>query len=61
MFGDLVIVCVSVTHLDDTDSSDLIYYVLLRAVDHLFVDFNRYPGEYPDVIEMDIPALKVSR
>jgi len=43
---------------DDADSCDLIYYVLLRAIDRFFIDFNRYPGEYSDMIEVDIPSLK---
>jgi hypothetical protein len=45
--------------LEDTDSYELVNYVLLRAVDRFYIDFNRYPGEYKDFIEMDIPLLKV--
>jgi amyloid beta precursor protein binding protein 1 len=44
--------------LDDADSEDLVYYILLRAVDRFFVDSNRFPGEYDDLIEPDIPAMK---
>jgi amyloid beta precursor protein binding protein 1 len=44
--------------LDDGDSDDLIYYILLRAVDRFYAESNRFPGEYDDLIEPDIPTLK---
>lgn len=54
-------VCISASHLDDCDDDDVVYYVLLRAVDRFFSEFNKYPGFYKDAVDFDIPNLKVSR
>ncbi|KAK2143283.1 hypothetical protein LSH36_857g00105 [Paralvinella palmiformis] len=45
-------------HLEDTDDDDLVFYVMLRAVDRFFTEYNRYPGYDMDTVESDIPKLK---
>lgn len=44
--------------LDDVDSEDFIYYILLRAVDRFYAASNHFPGEYDDLVEPDIHVLK---
>ncbi|XP_021352742.1 NEDD8-activating enzyme E1 regulatory subunit-like isoform X1 [Mizuhopecten yessoensis] len=49
------------SHIADEDSDDeVVFYVLLRAVDKFYEEFNRFPGWYNDQVEPDIPRLKVS-
>ncbi|XP_060084500.1 NEDD8-activating enzyme E1 regulatory subunit-like isoform X2 [Ylistrum balloti] len=49
------------SHIADEDSDDeVVFYVLLRAVDRFYEEFNRFPGCYNDQVEPDIPRLKVS-
>ncbi|XP_069112998.1 NEDD8-activating enzyme E1 regulatory subunit-like isoform X3 [Argopecten irradians] len=49
------------SHIADEDSDDeVVFYVLLRAVDKFYEEFNRYPGWYNDQVEPDIPRLKAS-
>lgn len=43
---------------DCEEEEDVIYYVLLRAVDRFYSEWNRYPGYYADTTETDIPQLK---
>ena len=47
------------TQLEDTDENDLVYYVLLRAVDRFRTEYSKFPGYYRDSMEADIPKLKV--
>lgn len=42
------------------EDEDVLYYVLLRAADRFYAEWNRYPGYYEDTIETDIPQMKVS-
>lgn len=44
-------------HLDNPDS-EIVFYVLLRAVDRFFAEYGRYPGYYNDEVEPDIVKLK---
>ena len=46
-------------HLEDTDDDDLVFYILLRAVDRFYSQYSKYPGCYGDSMEADIPKLKV--
>ena len=47
--------------LDDMDNNDnVVYYVLLRAVDRFYSQMNRYPGLYDEHVELDIPVVKVT-
>ncbi|GAB6020415.1 NEDD8-activating enzyme E1 regulatory subunit [Chamberlinius hualienensis] len=45
-------------HLDNPDS-EIVFYVLLRAVERFFIQYGRYPGHYNDQVETDIVKLKV--
>ncbi|KAK2186473.1 hypothetical protein NP493_199g06076 [Ridgeia piscesae] len=45
-------------HLEDTDDDDLVFYILLRAVDRFYSQYSKYPGCYGDSMEADIPKLK---
>ncbi|XP_013393468.1 NEDD8-activating enzyme E1 regulatory subunit isoform X2 [Lingula anatina] len=47
-----------VGNIEESDEDDAIWYILLRAVDKFYADFNRYPGVYDDQVEADIPKLK---
>lgn len=40
------------------EDEDVLYYVLLRAADRFYAEWNRYPGYYEDTIETDIPQMK---
>ncbi|KAI8801063.1 hypothetical protein BJ742DRAFT_839107 [Cladochytrium replicatum] len=42
----------------DQDSDDVIYYILLRAVDKFYTTHNRYPGALEDDVDDDIGHLK---
>lgn len=46
------------SHLDNPDS-EMVWYVLLRAVGRFYSEYNRYPGYYADDVETDIVNLKV--
>ena len=50
---------VAAMHLEDTDDDDLVFYILLRAVDRFYSQYSKYPGCYGDSMEADIPKLKV--
>ncbi|CAN7992646.1 unnamed protein product, partial [Ixodes hexagonus] len=47
------------TNLDSPDS-EMVYYVMLRAVDRFYGEYNRYPGYFEDQLETDINKLKTS-
>ncbi|CAN7989608.1 unnamed protein product [Ixodes pacificus] len=47
------------TNLDSPDS-EMVYYVMLRAVDRFYNEYNRYPGFFEDQLETDISKLKSS-
>uniref|UniRef100_A0A147BSN8 NEDD8-activating enzyme E1 regulatory subunit n=1 Tax=Ixodes ricinus TaxID=34613 RepID=A0A147BSN8_IXORI len=47
------------TNLDSPDS-EMVYYVMLRAVDRFYNEYNRYPGFFEDQLETDISKLKTS-
>lgn len=44
--------------IEDTDNCDTVFYVLLRAVDRFYSEYNRYPGYYDDQVETDVSNLK---
>lgn len=44
-------------HLDNPDS-EMVFYVLLRATDRFYTEYNRYPGYFNDQVEPDIVKLK---
>uniref|UniRef100_T1JKN5 NEDD8-activating enzyme E1 regulatory subunit n=1 Tax=Strigamia maritima TaxID=126957 RepID=T1JKN5_STRMM len=46
-----------VMHLDNPDS-EIVFYVLLRAVDRFHLEYSRYPGCFNDEVEPDIIKLK---
>ncbi|KAH9493174.1 NEDD8-activating enzyme E1 regulatory subunit [Bulinus truncatus] len=41
-----------------SESDDTVLYVLLRAADRFFTEYNRYPGYFDDTVDADIPKLK---
>ncbi|XP_045138460.1 NEDD8-activating enzyme E1 regulatory subunit-like [Portunus trituberculatus] len=45
-------------HLENPES-DLVWYVMLRAVDQFHSEFRAYPGYFQDQVETDIVRLKV--
>lgn len=45
-------------HLDDEDTDDAVFYILLRAVDMFYDSYNSYPGYYSDQVESDVVKLK---
>lgn len=47
------------TSLDSPDS-EIIFYLMLRAADHFYSQYNRYPGFFEDQLETDISKLKAS-
>jgi len=53
------VLVVAAMHLEDTDDDDLVFYILLRAVDRFYSQYSKYPGCYGDSMEADIPKLKV--
>ncbi|XP_076370539.1 nedd8-activating enzyme E1 regulatory subunit APP-BP1 isoform X2 [Tachypleus tridentatus] len=46
-----------VMHLNNPDS-EMVFYVMLRAVDRFYTEFNRFPGYFDDQVEPDIIKLK---
>lgn len=44
--------------LEQNPDSEVVYYVILRAVDRFQTDFNVYPGGDEDQVEPDIGRLK---
>ncbi|XP_071784936.1 NEDD8-activating enzyme E1 regulatory subunit-like [Asterias amurensis] len=44
-------------HLENPDS-EVVFYVLLRAADRFYNQYNRYPGSYDDQVEADTYKLK---
>ncbi|RXG60580.1 NEDD8-activating enzyme E1 regulatory subunit [Armadillidium vulgare] len=46
------------THLENPES-DIVWYVMLRAVDQFHSEFRAYPGYFKDQVETDIVRLKV--
>lgn len=49
---------VSGAHLENPES-ELVWYVMLRAVDQFQSEFRAYPGYFQDQVETDIVRLKV--
>ncbi|KAL3198134.1 hypothetical protein MRX96_014476 [Rhipicephalus microplus] len=47
------------TSLDSPDS-EIIFYLMLRAADRFYSQYNRYPGFFEDQLETDISKLKAS-
>ncbi|XP_022197494.2 NEDD8-activating enzyme E1 regulatory subunit [Nilaparvata lugens] len=43
--------------LEQPDSM-MVYYVMLRAIDRFFDEYNAYPGEFDDQLEVDIIKMK---
>ena len=56
----MCILCLPGMHLEDEEGDDVVFYVMLRAVDRFYEEFNRYPGWYNDQVEADVARLKVS-
>ena len=50
----------SAQHLEDEEPNDVVFYVLLRAVDRFYEEYNLYPGFYTQQVESDVNKLKVS-
>ena len=48
----------SAMNLENPDS-EIVFYVLLRAVDRFYKQYNRYPGSYDDQVDGDSVKLKV--
>ncbi|XP_077982561.1 NEDD8-activating enzyme E1 regulatory subunit-like [Glandiceps talaboti] len=42
----------------ENPDSEIVFYILLRAVDRFYSQYSRYPGFYDDQVEVDIPKLK---
>ncbi|XP_052817269.1 NEDD8-activating enzyme E1 regulatory subunit-like isoform X2 [Mya arenaria] len=47
-----------VQHMDDEECDDVVYYVLLRAVDRFYEKYNTYPGWFANQVEADVGKLK---
>ncbi|KAL4234507.1 NEDD8-activating enzyme E1 regulatory subunit [Mactra antiquata] len=45
-------------HIDDEEPDDVIFYVLLRAIDSFYDKYNCFPGWYTDQVESDVIKLK---
>eukprot|EP00252_Welwitschia_mirabilis_P011517 TRINITY_DN25784_c0_g1_i2.p1 TRINITY_DN25784_c0_g1~~TRINITY_DN25784_c0_g1_i2.p1 ORF type:complete len:527 (-),score=124.25 TRINITY_DN25784_c0_g1_i2:341-1921(-) len=45
-------------YFGDVDNNAAIFYLLLRAVDHFAMLYNRYPGVFDTELEEDVPKLK---
>ncbi|WAR12893.1 ULA1-like protein [Mya arenaria] len=45
-------------HMDDEECDDVVYYVLLRAVDRFYEKYNTYPGWFANQVEADVGKLK---
>lgn len=45
----------------ENPESELVWYVMLRAVDQFHSEFRAYPGYFQDQVETDIVRLKVSK
>ena len=46
-------------NLEDEEPNDVIFYILLRAVDRFYEEYNVYPGFYTQQVESDVIKLKV--
>ncbi|XP_058942089.2 NEDD8-activating enzyme E1 regulatory subunit-like [Pocillopora verrucosa] len=44
-------------YLEDPDS-DVVFYILLKAVDRFYSQYHRYPGNFEDQVEADVVKLK---
>jgi len=44
-------------NLEDEDS-EFVHYVMLRAVQRFYTEYNRYPGQYAETVDGDVPKLK---
>ncbi|KAK3085260.1 hypothetical protein FSP39_000802 [Pinctada imbricata] len=42
----------------EDEENDLVFYILLRAVDRFYEEYSRYPGWYDDQVEPDVHKLK---
>ncbi|XP_059164934.1 NEDD8-activating enzyme E1 regulatory subunit-like isoform X2 [Physella acuta] len=40
------------------EGDDTVLYILLRAADKFFAEYNRYPGYFDNTVDADIPKLK---
>uniref|UniRef100_A0A0B6ZK89 NEDD8-activating enzyme E1 regulatory subunit n=1 Tax=Arion vulgaris TaxID=1028688 RepID=A0A0B6ZK89_9EUPU len=40
------------------EGDDTVLYILLRAADRFFAEYNRYPGYFDNTVEADIPKLR---
>ena len=49
----------SAQSLEDEEPNDVVFYILLRAVDRFFEEYNIYPGYYTQQVEADVNKLKV--
>jgi len=49
----------SVHQLDGEECDDAVFYVLLRAVDAFYEQYNAYPGWLTSQVEADVSKLKV--
>lgn len=54
--SSLIIDCLKNTH--QSEEPEIIYYVLLRAVDKFFECYKRYPGSFTQMMETDTSKLK---
>lgn len=45
-------------HLEDEEPNEVVFYVLLRAVDRFYEEYNVYPGVYTQQVESDVNKLK---
>ncbi|XP_025115674.1 NEDD8-activating enzyme E1 regulatory subunit-like isoform X2 [Pomacea canaliculata] len=45
-------------HLESEEGDDVLFYILLRAVDRFYEKYSRFPGVDNDNVEPDIPLLK---
>lgn len=48
-------------HLESEEGDDVLFYILLRAVDRFYEKYSRFPGVDNDNVEPDIPLLKVGQ
>ncbi len=44
--------------LDDNQESELVFYLLLRAAESFYLEYNRYPGISNELLDSDLSILK---
>ena len=54
----LIFIWFKILYLDENSEGDLLIYLLIRAVDSFYTEYNRYPGSNGDILDSDVSLLK---